>query len=180
MIEPRHPHLSVRRQSALLGADRTGVYRTYLPMRGGFMYLTVGLDWYSWKALGWRLSNTLDTEICLAALELAPANTGCRPEIFNTDQGCQFISAEWIDRVGAGGARISMDRKGRWRDNIVVERFWWSLKHEDVYLRDYASVPALKVGVEAYIHRYNTWRPHQALGGITPQMACEGKPANVA
>jgi len=153
---------------------------TYLPMRGGFMYLTVILDWYSRKVLGWGLSNTLDTESCLRVFEMALARTGCRPEIVNTDQGSQFTSAEWIERVGQGGTLISMDGKGRWRDNIVVERFWWSLKHEDVYLRDYATVPALEAGVEAYIRRYNTWRPHQALGGITPQMAYEGKLANVA
>ena len=153
---------------------------TYLPMRGGFMYLTAILDWYSRKVLGWGLSNTLDTESCLRVFEMALARTGCRPEIVNTDQGSQFTSAEWIERVGQGGTLISMDGKGRWRDNIVVERFWWSLKHEDVYLRDYATVPALEAGVEAYIRRYNTWRPHQALGGITPQMAYEGKLANVA
>ncbi len=138
---------------------------TYLPMRSGFMYLTVVLDWYSRKVLGWCLSNTLDTESCLSAFERAVAATGCRPEIMNTDQGCQFTSAEWIERVGTGGTRISMDGKGRWRDNIVVERFWWSLKHEDVYLRDYTTVPDLEAGVEAYLHRYNTGRPHQALGG---------------
>lgn len=153
---------------------------TYLPMRGGFMYLTAILDWYSRKVLGWRLSNTLDTQSCLAALAMALANTGCRPEIFNTDQGCQFTSTEWIGRLNELGIRISMDGKGCWRDNIVVERFWWSLKHEDVYLRDYATVPALETGVDAYIRRYNTWRPHQALGGITPQMAYEGKLAHVA
>lgn len=153
---------------------------TYVPMRGGFMYLTAILDWYSRKVLGWCLSNTLDTQSCLAAFDMALAHTGCRPEIFNTDQGCQFTSADWIERVGQGGTLISMDGQGRWRDNIVVERFWWSLKHEDVYLRDYATVPELKVGVEAYIHRYNTRRPHQALGGITPQMAYEGKLGNVA
>ena len=275
MIEPEHPHMSVRRQSVLLGADRGRVYRaprslceadlalmrwmdevsledptagarrcrdllrlkgrrisrkrlqrlrrimgieavrprrrlsvpdvrgqrfayllrgleivrpnqvwcadiTYLPMRSGFMYLTVVLDWYSRKVLGWCLSNTLDTESCLAALEMAVARTGCRPEIFNTDQGCQFTSAEWIDRLSGMGVRLSMDGKGCWRDNIVVERFWWSLKHEDVYLRDYGTVPALESGVTAYIKRYNTRRPHQALGGITPQMAYEGKLASVA
>jgi putative transposase len=153
---------------------------TYLPMRGGFMYLTAILDWYSRKVLGWRLSNTLDAQSCLAALEMALASAGCRPEIFNTDQGCQFTSVEWIGRLSGLGIRISMDGKGCWRDNIVVERFWWSLKHEDVYLRDYATVPALHAGVETYIRRYNTWRPHQALGGITPQMAYEGKLAHVA
>jgi len=153
---------------------------TYVPMRGGFMYLTAILDWYSRKVLGWSVSNTLDTHSCLSAFEMALAQTGQCPEIVNTDQGCQFTSAEWIERVRAIGARVSMDGKGRWRDNIVVERFWWSLKHEDVYLRDYATVSELKAGIEAYIRRYNTWRPHQALGGITPQMAYEGKLAYVA
>ena len=153
---------------------------TYLPMRGGFMYQTVIMDWYSLKVLGWRLSNTLDTHSCLRALEMALTRTGCRPEIPNTDQGCQFTSVEWIERLRGLGIRISMDGRGCWRDNIVVERFWWSLKHEDVYLRDYQTVPALEAGVGAYIERYNTWRPHQALGGITPQMAYEGKLANVA
>jgi putative transposase len=153
---------------------------TYLPMRGGFMYQTVIMDWYSLKVLGWRLSNTLDTHSCLRALEMALTRTGCRPEIPNTDQGCQFASVEWIERLRGLGIRISMDGRGCWRDNIVVERFWWSLKHEDVYLRDYQTVPALEAGVGAYIERYNTWRPHQALGGITPQMAYEGKLANVA
>lgn len=153
---------------------------TYLPMRSGFLYLTAVLDWYSRKVLGWHLSNTLDTAGCLAALEMATARSGCRPEICNSDQGTQFTSAEWIGRLNEMGVRISMDGKGCWRDNIVVERFWWSLKHEDVYLRDYPTVPALEAGVAAYIHRYNTWRPHQALGGITPQMAYEGRVTNVA
>jgi putative transposase len=130
--------------------------------------------------LGWSVSNTLDTQSCLSAFEMALAHAGQCPEIVNTDQGCQFTSAEWVEKVRAMGARVSMDGKGRWRDNIVVERFWWSLKHEDVYLRDYATVSELKAGIEAYIRRYNTWRPHQALGGITPQMAYEGKVANVA
>jgi putative transposase len=153
---------------------------THVPMRGGFMCLTADMDWFSRKVLGRSLSNTLDTGSCLAAFEMAPAKTGCRPEILDSDRGCRFTPDEWIERVGGLGVRIGMDGKGRRRDNIVVKRFWWSPKHEDVHLRDYASVPALKAGVEACIRRYNTWRPHQALGGITPQMACEGKPADVA
>jgi putative transposase len=153
---------------------------TYLPMRGSYMYLTAILDWYSRKVLGWQLSNTLDVDGCLMALEGALKTAGRRPEIFNTDQGCQFTSREWIGRMNALGVRISMDGKGRWRDNVVVERFWWSLKHEDVYLRDYRTVPELIAGVTAYVGRYNNWRPHQALGGITPDMAYGGEMANVA
>ncbi len=155
---------------------------TYLPMRGSYMYLTAVLDWHSRKVLGWHLSNTLDVNGCLAALKMALKTAGCCPEIFNTDQGCQFTSKEWIARLGELGVRISMDGKGRWLDNVVVERFWWSLKHEDVYLQDYRTVPELTTGVSAYIRRYNNWRPHQALGGVTPDMAYNGngKLANVA
>ncbi len=91
---------------------------------------------------------------------MAQAHAGKGAEIVNSDQGCQFTSAEWIEGVGALGAQASMDGKGRWRDNVIVERFWWSLKHEDVYLRVYATVSELKAGIEAYIRRYNSWRPH--------------------
>lgn len=153
---------------------------TYLPMRGAYMYLTVVLDWASRKVLGWELSNTLDTRSCLSALRMALRTTGCVPEIFNTDQGCQFTSAEWIGALTQLGIRISMDGKGRWRDNVVVERFWWSLKYEDVYLRGYASVPELEEGLQRYIERFNSFRPHQALGGITPDMAYYGEQAKVA
>jgi len=153
---------------------------TYLPMRDGYMYMTAILDWHSRKVLGWNLSNTLDVNGCLAALTMALEGTGCRPEIFNTDQGSQFTSQEWIGRMKQLGIKVSMDGKGRWLDNFVVERFWWSLKHEDVYLREYRTVPSLMAGLFAYIERYNNRRPHQALGGITPEMAYEGKLADVA
>ena len=153
---------------------------TYVPMRGSYMYLTAVLDWYSRKVLGWSLSNTLDTDGCLAALEMALRTAGCAPEILNSDQGCQFTSAEWIGRLQALGVRISMDGKGRWLDNVVVERFWWSVKYEDIYLRGYASVPELSAGLAAYIRRYNSRRPHRSLGGITPDMVYESRLANVA
>jgi putative transposase len=153
---------------------------TYLPMRGGYMYMTAILDWHSRKVLGWNLSNTLDVNGCLAALTMALETTGCRPEIFNTDQGSQFTSQEWIGRMKKLGIKVSMDGKGRWLDNFVVERFWWSLKHEEVYLREYDTVPALMAGLSSYIERYNSRRPHQALGGITPDMAYNGKLADVA
>lgn len=153
---------------------------TYLPMRGGFIYMTAILDWYSRKVLGWHLSNTLDVNGCLSALEEAVMATGQRPEILNTDQGSQFTSEEWLGRISKLGIRPSMDGKGRWLDNIVVERFWWSLKHEDVYLRCYNTIPELLAGVSAYVRRYNAWRPHQALGGVTPDMAYTGKKYKVA
>ena len=153
---------------------------TYLPMRGGYMYITAILDWHSRKVLGWNLSNTLDVNGCLAALDDALRLTGRRPEIFNTDQGCQFTSKEWQERISGLGIRPSMDGKGRWLDNVVVERFWWSLKHEDVYLRDYGTLRELQAGITAYVRRYNSWRPHQALGGITPDMAYGRKLADVA
>ena len=153
---------------------------TYLPMRGGFIYMTAILDWYSRKVLGWHLSNTLDVNGCLSALEKAVMATGQRPEILNTDQGSQFTSEEWLGRISNLGIRPSMDGKGRWLDNIVVERFWWSLKHEDVYLRCYNTIPELLAGVSAYVRRYNAWRPHQALGGVTPDMAYTGKKSKVA
>jgi putative transposase len=155
---------------------------TYLPMRRGFMYLAAIVDWHSRKVLGWALSNTCDTALCLAALEMALATAGTAPEILNSDQGCQYTSAEWTGRLTGLGVKISMDGKGRWLDNVVVERFWWSLKHEDVYLQDYETIPALRAGLNAYIGRFNSWRPHQALDGITPDMAYNNnrKIANVA
>lgn len=154
---------------------------TYLPLRRGFVYLAAIIDWHSRKVLGWHVSNTCDTALCLAALAMALATAGTAPEILNSDQGCQYTSGEWVGRLTDLGVKISMDGKGRWRDNIVVERFWWSLKHEDVYIRDYETVPALRSGLQAYIGRFNSWRPHQALLGITPDMAYSGgKIANVA
>ena len=129
---------------------------TYVPMRGGFTCLTVVIDWCSRRVLGGCLSNTLDTESCLAAFEMALARTGCRPEIINSDRGCRFTSAERIDRVSGEGIRIGMDGKGRRLDNVAAERFRWPPKHEDVCLRDHGTVPALKACIEACIHRYNT------------------------
>ena len=110
----------------------------------------------------------METELCLRALNHAIENTGSTPEIFNTDQGCQFTSAEWIDRLLELGVKISMDGRGRWMDNVFIERLWRSLKYEDVYLRDYSTVPSLETGLRRWFERYNTWRPHEALGNLTP------------
>lgn len=142
---------------------------TYIPMAKGFMYLFAVMDWHSRKVLAWEVSNTLDTDFCLRTLNKAAAVTGAVPEIFNTDQGCQFTSADWSDRLKELGIKISMDGKGRWIDNVVIERFWRSIKYEDIYLKSYENAWELERGVEAYIIRYNLERPHRALKEATPE-----------
>jgi len=137
-------------------------------MPKGHAYLCAVMDWHSRKVLGWEVSNTMDTSLCLRALNQAIANTGCTPEIFNTDQGCQFTSEEWIGRLTELGIKISMDGRGRWMDNVFIERLWRSVKYEDIYLREYATIPALAAGLARWFERYNAWRPHQALGNLTP------------
>lgn len=141
---------------------------TYVPMAHGHAYLCAVMDWHSRKVLGWEVSNTMDTSLCLRALNQAIAETGCTPEIFNTDQGCQFTSEEWIGRLTELGIKISMDGRGRWMDNVFIERLWRSVKYEDIYLREYATIPALAAGLARWFERYNAWRPHQALGNLTP------------
>jgi len=149
---------------------------TYIPMRGGHMYLVAVMDWFSRKILSWRLSNTIDASFCLEALEAAVAATGTTPGIFNTDQGSQFTSNDRTEKLTELGVQISMDGKGRWIDNVVIERFWGSLKREDSHLKLYDSAVDLEKGIGAYIMRYNEWRPHSALGRrITPGMAYSGK-----
>jgi putative transposase len=149
---------------------------TYLPMARGSAYLCAVMDWHTRCVLGWAVSNTMDTSLCLLALERAKARAGCVPEIFNTDQGSQFTSAEWTGRLREWGVQISMDGRGRWMDNVFIERLWRSLKYEDIYLKDYVTVRALEQGVESWMKRYNTWRPHQALGNLTPLAAYRPKP----
>ena len=139
---------------------------TYLPLSSGFVYLVAVMDWFSRYVLAWRISNTLDAAFCVEALEEALGQG--RPEIFNTDQGAQFTSAAFTGRVEAAGARVSMDGRGRVLDNIFIERLWRSLKYEDVYLKDYATVPQLIEGVAAYFRFYNLERPHQAFDYETP------------
>ena len=138
------------------------------------MYLFAIIDWHSRKVLAWELSNTLDTGFCLRTLNRAVELTGTTPEIFNTDQGCQFTSDEWIGRLKELEITISMDGKGRWLDNVIIERFWRSLKYEDVYLKSYENGWELERGIEAYIMRYNIKRPHQSLEGATPEEVYEG------
>jgi putative transposase len=140
---------------------------TYIPMPNGFMYLTAVMDWHSRYVLSWRLSNTLDVEFCLEALEEALRRGGC-PEVFNTDQGVQFTSPSFTERLKAAGAQVSMDGKGRWLDNVFVERLWRTVKYEYVYLWRPEAVPALQSGLKTYFGYYNEKRSHQSLADRTP------------
>jgi putative transposase len=140
---------------------------TYLPLGRGFLYLVAIMDWHSRAVLAWRISNTMDTSFCVSALEEALARFG-RPEIFNTDQGSQFTSAEFTGVLAGAGIRISMDGKGRWMDNVFVERLWRSLKYEDLYLKAYADGVEARAGIGEWITFYNELRPHQALDNRTP------------
>jgi putative transposase len=139
---------------------------TYIPMRRGFMYLVAIMDWHSRYVLSWRLSNTLDEEFCLDAL--AGALRKGRPEIFNTDQGAQFTSQAFTGLLEQHGVRVSMDGKGRYTDNLFIERLWRSLKYEEVYLKAYMDGREARAGLGAYLDFYNTVRPHQALDYRTP------------
>jgi putative transposase len=140
---------------------------TYIPIGRGFLYLVAVMDWASRAVLSWRLSNTMDVSFCVSALEEALARFG-RPEIFNTDQGSQFTSAAFTGALMAAGVRISMDGRGRWMDNVFIERLWRSLKHEDVYLKDYADGREAHTGIASWVAFYNAARPHQALANRTP------------
>jgi putative transposase len=139
---------------------------TYIPMRQGFMYLVAVIDWYSRYVLAWQLSNTLDETFCLAALDAALQRG--QPDIFNTDQGAQFTSHAFTGRLTDASIRISMDGRGRALDNIFIERFWRSVKYEDVYLKNYDQVPALASGLHDYVYFYNHDRPHQSLDYRVP------------
>lgn len=139
---------------------------TYIPMPTGFMYLVAVIDWYSRYILDWRLSNTLDGIFCSDSLQ--QALTLNQPEIFNSDQGSQFTALAYTSILEAANIRISMDGRGRALDNIFIERFWRSLKYEEIYLYNHATVPLLEVGLTRYFHHYNWLRPHQSLNYRLP------------
>jgi len=145
---------------------------TYLPIGRGFLYLVAIIDWHSRAVLAWRLSNTMDTGFCLLALEDALARHG-RPEIFNTDQGSQFTSGAFTGALHKAGIRISMDGRGRWMDNVFIERLWRALKHENIYLKGYADGREAKAGVAEWFDFYNRTRLHQTLGYRTPMAVWE-------
>ena len=146
---------------------------TYIPMAKGFVYLVAIMDWHSRKVLAWRLSNSMDTSFCVEALDEALAIYGS-PEIFNTDQGAQFTSDAFTGVLKEAGIKISMDGKGRWIDNVFVERLWRSVKYEDIYLKAYETVTAVRDGIETYFRFYNEERQHQGLNRKTPNQVYNG------
>lgn len=154
--------LTVTRPNHVWAADIT-----YIPMARGFVYLVGIMDWASRKVLSWRLSATLTSDFCVAALEEALDRFGC-PEIFNTDQGSQFTSAEFLNVLRRRQIQISMDGKGCWRDNVFVERLWRSVKYEAVYLHGYETVSDVRTGLTRYFQFFNQRRPHRALARRTP------------
>lgn len=141
---------------------------TYIRVQGGFVYLTAILDWYSRYVLAWELSNTMDVQFCLVALERALRRHG-KPDIFNTDQGSQYTSHDFTKEVLGAGILLSMDGRGRALDNVFVERLWRAVKYEEVYLKDYGTVPEAVYGLGNYFCFYNTERPHQSLDYRTPE-----------
>ncbi len=155
-------NLAIDRPNQVWAADIT-----YIPIGRGFLYLVAVMDWASRAVLAWRLSNTMDVSFCVAALEEALARFG-GPDIFNTDQGSQFTSAAFTGLLAAAGIRISMDGRGRWMDNVFIERLWRSLKYEDIYLKGYADGRDARSGIGAWFEFYNNHRPHQALENRTP------------
>jgi putative transposase len=155
-------HLTIDRPNQVWCADVT-----YIPMRRGFLYLVAIMDWFSRKVLAWRLSNTMDADFCVTALEEAIARYG-RPEIFNTDQGSQFTSFAFTNALKDANIRISMDGRGRWMDNVFIERLWRSLKYECVYLNAFETGSEARTGIGRWGGYYNADRPHSAFGGKTP------------
>ena len=148
------------------------MYITYIKLKKGFVYLAAVIDWKSRYVLSWRLSNTLTPDFCVEALEEA-LEYGT-PEIFNTDQGSQFTSQEFISVLKKHGIQISMDGRGRAADNIFVERLWRSVKYENVYLKGYETIPDAEAGLKEYFEFYNTQRRHQSLGYKTPWVIYSG------
>lgn len=152
---------------------------TYIPMRRGFLYFVAIMDWYSRKVLSWRLSATMDVDFCIEALEEALTKYGT-PEIFNTDQGSQFSSMAFTNVLQSKGIRISMDGRGRWRDNVMIERLWRSLKYECVYLYAFEDGTEARQRIAEWLAFYNGHRPHSSLHGVTPDMAYGGILASAA
>jgi putative transposase len=151
---------------------------TYIPMTRGFMYLVAVMDWYSRKVLAFKLSNTLDTDFCLEAVEGAIRRYGL-PEIFNTDQGAQFTSRAFTDLLEQHQIRISMDGRGRVQDNIFIERLWWTTKYQYLYLHSFDNGTALRIGLEGWFRFYNQERPHQTFDILTPDEVYMGLTAPV-
>ena len=164
-------NLSIERPNQVWAMDIT-----YIPMRRGFVYLAAVMDWASRRVLSWRLSNTLTADFCVEALEDAIAQYGT-PEIVNTDQGSQFTSLEFVTAVRSRGIALSMDGQGCWRDNVLIERFWRSLKYEEVYLHAYDTVSDARAGIARYVDFYNQGRPHTSLDRRTPDDVYFNRPS---
>ena len=144
---------------------------TYVPLRNGFVYLTAVMDWYSRYVLSWRLSNRLEGSFCVEALDEALSQG--KPEVFNTDQGSQFTSAVFVNRLLDRAVAVSMDGRGRALDNVFIERLWRSVKYQEIYLRDYATAADVEEGLRLYFEKYNHERPHQSLDNLTPAKVYE-------
>src|SRR5271169_1475406 len=151
---------------------------TYIPMAKGFVYLVAVMDWFSRRVLTWRLSITMETDFCVGALREAMERYG-QPEIFNTDQGVQFTSGSFLDELESCGIRVSMDGRGRFLDNIFIERLWRSLKYEEVFIKAYGSVAEARRGIGGWLAFYNDERPHQALDYRTPRAIFEGEACDI-
>lgn len=151
---------------------------TYIPMRKGFLYLVAIIDWHSRKVLSWRLSISLDTDFCIDVLMEAITKYG-PPEIFNSDQGCQFTSEAFTSVLKDHGIKISMDGKGRWVDNVLIERLWRSLKYEEVYLKAYNNVIVAKAGIDKWMTDYNQHRRHYSLDRMTPDQVYYNLPSGL-
>ena len=149
--------LAITRPNQVWAADIT-----YVPMEQGFVYLVAIMDWYTRKVLSWRVSTSMDAAFCVEALQEAISRWGC-PEIFNTDQGVQFTGEAFTNELQAAGIQISMDGRGRWMDNVFIERLWRSLKYEEVYLNAYESVRSAEQGIGKWFNLYNSRRRHQVL-----------------
>lgn len=147
---------------------------SYIPMRRGFLYLVAIMDWFSRKVLAWRLSNSMEADFCVEAFKEALARYG-KPEIMNSDQGSQLAGFEWTNALKDAGVKISMDGRGRWIDNRMIERLWRSLKYECVYLRAFETGSEAKVGIGQWMAYYNAERPHSTHGILTPDEAYESK-----
>jgi putative transposase len=152
---------------------------TYIPMQRGFVYLVAVVDWFSRRVLSYRVSISMEAGFCIEALEEALAKHG-KPEIFNTDQGSQFTSAEFTGTLHNNGITISMDGKGSWRDNVFVERLWRSVKYEEVYIRAYNSVSEARTSIGKYLEFYNQGRPHSSLDRQTPDQVYFSQIQNAA
>ena len=146
---------------------------TYIPMAKGFVYLVAIMDWHSRRVLSWRVSNSMDSDFCVEALEEALGRYGS-PEIFNTDQGSQFTSEAFTGVLKEANVDISMDGKGRWMDNVFVERLWRSVKDEEVYLKAYETVAEARAGIGTYLEFYNSERRHQGINRQTPDQVYWG------